>query len=110
MKINDTIDGMGIPENEFVNADIPEVAAETSAEQGFSMPIKEIIFCPTGPDDDYVVHPLNFAKSEGLGQIIKGVTGYLQHFANVSSLKLALLDVIFGWLKFQRELQGGKTE
>ena len=107
MKINDTIDGMGIPQNEFEAIENPvEIPGEIPVNPGFSLPIKDIIFCPTGPEDDYVSHPLNFAKSEGLGQIIKGVTGYLQQFANVGSLKLAILDVIFGWLKFQKEIKG----
>ena len=107
MSINETIDSLGIPENEF--AGIDEVSTEVSeAAEGFSLnlqSIKDFIFTQTGQDGDYLSHPLNFAKSEGLGQMIKGFTGFLQKYANVDSLRLAILDVIFGYLKFSKELK-----
>lgn len=55
----------------------------------------------TGPEDDYVNHPLNIWKSEGIGQMLRGITGFVG-----KSLRLAILDVIFGYIKFSRERKG----
>lgn len=107
MSINSTIDGLGIPENEFANAENNAAPGMPISEtSGPRLNIMDILLTQTGPEDDYINHPLNFAKSEGLGQIIRGVTGFLQKYANVSSLKLALLDIVFGYFRFTKELRG----
>lgn len=56
---------------------------------------QKILTAAPGPGaiEDYLIHPLNFRKSEGLGQIIRGLTGIL------GSLEYALVDVFMGFLK-----------
>lgn len=58
---------------------------------------------PTGEGDisDYLDHPLNFKKSEGLAQILRGVSGFAGH-----NLKYALIDILIGAFKFRSELKG----
>ena len=57
---------------------------------------------PTGEGDisDYLDHPLNFKKSEGLAQILRGVSGFAGH-----NLKYALIDILIGAFKFRSELK-----
>jgi hypothetical protein len=57
----------------------------------------------TGEGDisDYIDHPLNFKKSEGLAQILRGVSGFAGH-----NLKYALIDILIGAFKFRSELKG----
>jgi hypothetical protein len=53
-----------------------------------------------GSISDYIDHPMNFKKSEGLAQILRGLTGI------VGNLKLAIIDVVFGALRFSNEGKG----
>jgi hypothetical protein len=50
----------------------------------------------TGSIDSYIDSPLNFNKSEGLAQILRGFTGFL------GALDYAILDIILGGLKFYK--------
>jgi hypothetical protein len=56
----------------------------------------------TGPGDveAYLDHPLNFDKSLGLAQVIRGATGLF------GELKLAVIDVAFGLLNWFRRRPG----
>lgn len=51
-----------------------------------------------GEIEDYLTHPMNFKKSVGMAQIIRGITGLVG-----SSLKYALLDITMGLFRMQRE-------
>jgi hypothetical protein len=53
-----------------------------------------------GSIGDYIDHPINFNNSKGLAQIIRGLSGIL------GNLNLAIVDVIFGALRFSRERRG----
>lgn len=113
MSINNVIDSMGIPENEFSGAEnfINDSVSggELPETKGIYVGLyfKNIIFTETGPEDDYINHPLNFARSEGLGQVIRGVTGFIRKFTEAGSLRLAILDIIFGLMKFKNERTTG---
>lgn len=53
-----------------------------------------------GSIGDYLDHPMNFNNSKGLAQILRGFTGI------VGNLNLAVIDVLFGLLRFSREKKG----
>lgn len=50
-----------------------------------------------GSIGDYLEHPMNFNKSQGLAQILRGLTGI------VGNLNLAVIDVVLGALRFSKE-------
>lgn len=56
---------------------------------------EKLLTARTGPGavTDYKEHPLNFRHSEGLSQVIRGVTGL------AGDLDRAFLDIIFGLLR-----------
>ena len=63
----------------------------------------------TGPGvvEDYLTHPLNFAKSPAVAQVLRGLTGLLAVFG-VGSLRLAVLDVALGlWQALRRRPPAG---
>lgn len=53
-----------------------------------------------GSIGDYIEHPMNFNNSKGLAQVIRGLTGM------TGNLNLAIIDVIFGALRFSKEKKG----
>lgn len=57
------------------------------------------IHTPTGEGsiEEYVDHPLNFNRSKGLAQILRGVTGFL------GNLKLAVVDIFVGVMNYWKE-------
>ena len=50
-----------------------------------------------GPIGSYVDHPLNFSRSEGLAQIIRGLTGFL------GSLEYAVVDLVIGFIRWRAD-------
>jgi hypothetical protein len=56
-----------------------------------------------GSIGDYLEHPMNFNNSKGLAQVIRGLTGI------TGNLNLAIVDVIFGALRFSKERKGKMT-
>lgn len=50
-----------------------------------------------GEIEDYLTHPLNFGRSRGLAQVLRGLTGM------IGSLKYALIDIVIGGLNFSKE-------
>lgn len=50
-----------------------------------------------GSIGDYLEHPMNFNKSHGLAQILRGLTGI------IGNLNLAIIDVVMGALRFSKE-------
>jgi hypothetical protein len=50
-----------------------------------------------GSIGEYIEHPMNFNKSYGLAQMLRGVTGI------AGNLKLAVIDIGFGFLRFSKE-------
>lgn len=53
-----------------------------------------------GSIESYLDHPMNFSKSLGLAQIIRGLSGL------IGSLDLAMIDVVMGGLRFSKEKRG----
>jgi hypothetical protein len=49
------------------------------------------------PIENYINHPMNFAKSEGLAQMLRGLS------AIIGELRYAVIDVIIGFMKFTKE-------
>src|SRR4051812_23994356 len=50
----------------------------------------------TGSIGNYLDHPMNFNKSMGLAQTLRGLTGI------IGNLNLAIIDVVFGILRFSK--------
>ena len=109
MKIDDAVRATGTVEDEFKTveetlaqeSDVVEVMPE---EPGFSLNLAWLR-TPTGEGsiDDYIDHPLNFMKSRGFAQILRGATGF---FGN---LKLAVIDIVLGAFQFAKEKQAVKN-
>lgn len=61
--------------------------------------ISKVLTSETGDGsiDDYLDHPMNFKKSKGIAQILRGVTGI------GLNLRLAIIDIGFGALRFSKE-------
>lgn len=57
-----------------------------------------------GPVSSYVDHPLNFSRSEGLAQVIRGITGML------GSLEYAIVDIVIGIFRWRSEIAAKNTE
>lgn len=99
------LEGMSI-EQEINQEAMPEVGPEIQQEEEnggllrLLELIKGLLFKETGPGEieEYVTHPFNFSKSMGMAQILRGFTGLLGH-----SLKLAVLDILLGWWRWQVE-------
>lgn len=74
----------------------PQELVEDPAPSGINL---SFLKAQTGPGDisEYVNHPLNFAKSEGLGQVIRGLTGML------GELRYAIVDIVMGAMRFSNE-------
>lgn len=51
----------------------------------------------SGTIGEYMDHPLNFNKSNGMAQMIRGATGLL------GALDLAIIDIFVGLLQFTKE-------
>lgn len=51
-----------------------------------------------GDIEQYINHPLNFAKHEGLARIIRGVSGFVGH-----KLNFAIVDILLGLLYFAKK-------
>jgi hypothetical protein len=96
---------MDINENMSIDSNIAAAAVEGEVVQsvensvegykpGFQVP--EILKAKTGAGsvEDYMQHPLNFAKDMGLARVIRGATGIL------GALDLAIIDICVGLLEF----------
>lgn len=100
--INDMVKNTGVPENEFDNVNsMPDMNIEVEQKQGFNLDLG-FLKSPTGAGsiDDYIEHPMNFFRSRGLGQVLRGLTGL------VGSLDLAIIDVVLGAMQFLKERKG----
>lgn len=75
--------------------------------------IKDILMTETGQGDitsnDYLEHPLNFPKSEGLAQMLRGFTGFANKYLGMNSLRIAVLDVVMGAMRFMKEGNNART-
>jgi hypothetical protein len=83
----------------FETMDAPEIEEQPSKS---SEMFGRIMTAETGEGSigDYLDHPMNFNNSLGLAQMLRGFTGI------VGNLKLAIIDVIIGALRFSREKKG----
>lgn len=50
-----------------------------------------------GSINDYIDHPLNFSHTNGMAQMIRGLTGLL------GSLDLAIIDILVGLLQVSKD-------
>lgn len=57
-----------------------------------------------GPVEDYINHPLNFVKSPGIAQVIRGFAGMF------NKLDYAIIDILIGGLRFFATRQRGGAE
>lgn len=75
-----------------------EAPGEAPASEAGPSFLKRILTAETGPGEieEYVGHPLNFDKSEGLGQVLRGFTGLL------GNLRLAIVDLLVGAVRWLR--------
>jgi len=81
------------------NVESMQVEAPSNAGEGIKDFFEKVLKADTGEGsiESYIEHPLNFSKSEGLAQVLRGITGI---FGN---LELALIDVLMGFLKMSKE-------
>lgn len=65
--------------------------------------LNKILTAETGEGSigDYIDHPLNFLKSKGLAQVLRGFTGIF------GTLSLAIIDIALGGLQFTKERKQG---
>lgn len=75
------------------------VEQEQVKESRFNEMAANILTAETGAGSigDYIQHPMNFNQSQGLAQILRGLTGI------VGNLNLAVIDVVLGALRFSKE-------
>lgn len=60
--------------------------------------IVDLFKVETGPGElkDYIDCPMNFDRSEGLAQILRGASGFI----GANFLRSALLDIVVGWWRW----------
>lgn len=68
--------------------------------------VRDFVLTETGEgeyrSEEYMEHPLNFNRSAGVAQMLRGLTGFVG-----GSLRLAVLDVVFGFMRWRQENQKG---
>lgn len=88
---------------EEMGEQVPEVEVN-NAEYGGSGGggLLDLIKSPTGEGkiEDYIDQPLNFDRSKGMAQILRGLTGLL------GSLNYAVIDILLGALTWTKEKRG----
>lgn len=82
--------------------DTMEVQEQPSRMNDF---FQKILTAETGEGaiEDYLEHPMNFLNSKGLAQMLRGAHGIL------GNLKLAIIDIGFGFLRFSNERKAIKN-
>jgi len=81
--------------------DTPHIEGETvsNLEKTSGFNFLEFILSPQLEEDEskYLNHPVNFNKSGGLAQALRGIDGL------VGNTKLAVMDVVIGIVRFLKE-------
>lgn len=99
-------EALGIAEGNVMD-EAAEIAAEVAEPQEISLLswLAEVFRVETGPGEikEYQDSPLCFDGSVGLGQILRGVSG----FAGANFLRSAVLDVIVGAMRWAK---GGRAD
>lgn len=84
--------------------DIPQVQEQPTPIQNNRLQelLNKLLTAETGEGEveEYLSHPMNFYKSKGLAQILRGVHGL------GANLKLAIIDIGLGFLRFSKERKG----
>ena len=103
MKIDDVVnvnlqDDFDIPaKNSSVGAGSDPIEGEKL--QGLKLDFSFLLSVTgQGSIEERMDHPLNFLKSRGLAQVLRGLEGLLGQ-----DLKLALVDIVIGVLNFTKE-------
>jgi hypothetical protein len=101
--IDEAVKNTGAVENEFAGTVAGEAAAEMPEEKGFTFDFS-ILFTKTGEGsiESYIEHPLNFNKSKGFAQLLRGLTGLAQALFG-TGLDLAIIDVGLGLVNITKE-------
>lgn len=77
------------------------VAEDLGPEEESAAPglLERILSAQTGPGEvsQYQDHPMNYDRSEGLAQIIRGLTGIVR-----VDLRLAVIDILVGAVRWLR--------
>ena len=86
----------------------PDQEAQASTQTSVSPGLDFMTFlkAPTGDGsiEEYLNHPLNFNGSEGLAQVIRGLTGMFER------LDYAIIDVLMGMFRMRPRPGGGENE
>jgi hypothetical protein len=92
--------GPGIPNP--APADYPGVQVSTNLWADVFERVLAFLKTPTGAGEisAYVDHPMNPGRSEGLAQILRGLTGF------AGNLRLAVIDLFMRLVKLGRERRG----
>lgn len=102
MTIEEEVKKQGISENEFeenIGGGSPtDPNFEEPMSNGFKFDLS-FLKTPTGDGsiEERIDHPLNFFKSKGLAQMIRGFEGF------AGNLKLAIVDIVMGAFQFMKE-------
>lgn len=102
----DEIAEMGSHAAEFEAGDritpVPQEEVHQEQNNRVNEMMQKVLTAETGPGSigDYLNHPLNFNKSQGLAQILRGLTGL------GANLRLAIIDIGLGALRFSKERKG----
>lgn len=92
---------------EEINGDVlqdfsshPEEVEVQEEKRGIDLSgVVEKLRTPTGEGtiEEYLEHPLNFKKSRGIAQMLRGFTGMF------GALNLAVIDIVMGAMNLQQE-------
>jgi hypothetical protein len=91
-------------EEKILNTEGIQEQNEVEQSQGIGIDLS-ILKSQTGEGSvsDYLEHPLNFNKSNGLARILRGLTGIM------GNLNLAIIDIVVGTLEFFKERKGSAS-
>lgn len=96
-----TIEEMAALENDQPVEQAPVSPAPPEEKRTVELPA--FLRAKTGSGDikNYMEHPLNFDKSEGLAQVIRGFTGMFD------ALDLAIIDIAVGFFRWRKGAGAG---
>lgn len=104
--IDEDLKQMGEVEDEFQAkiedsgiGKLAEPVSPISFNFDFLSKLMELLGKPTGEGyiEDYLDHPLNFGKTKGMAQILRGFTGLF------GDLKKAVIDIAIGYFNLSKE-------
>jgi hypothetical protein len=91
----------GAIENNENSYNSPTEQASSTPQNNFSLIKLLQVQTGEGEIEQYRISPLCFDQSEGLGQILRGISGFL----GSDILRLAILDLIIGTMKWIKSIR-----